>query len=54
MAQKQRDLIEDDKEVMEQDPEVMPGFYQGDMAGMYHTDDTDDDVKKSYTICKFI
>ncbi len=52
MAQKQRDLIEDDKEVMEQDPEVMPGFYQGDMAGMYHTDE--DDVKKSCTICKFI
>lgn len=29
MAQKQRDLIQGDKELMEQDPEVMPGFFQG-------------------------
>ncbi|XP_021948166.1 zinc metalloproteinase nas-14 [Folsomia candida] len=39
MAQKQRDLIQGDKELMEQDPEVMPGFFQGDMAGMFDGED---------------
>lgn len=40
IAQKQRDLLEDDflEMMSDQDPEVQPGFFEGDMAGM----DTDE------------
>lgn len=44
IAQKQRDLIDND--LLEQDPEVMPGFYQGDMAGVYY----DDEVRTTTSI----
>jgi hypothetical protein len=42
MAQRQRDLLfdeDEDSELLDQDPEVMPGFYQGDMAGVYYNED---------------
>jgi hypothetical protein len=36
IAQKQRDLLDEEyTELMEdQDPEVQPGFFEGDMAGV--------------------
>ncbi|ODM97305.1 Zinc metalloproteinase nas-4 [Orchesella cincta] len=37
IAQRQRDLIEDEEALLfGQDPEVTPGFYEGDLAGIYH------------------
>ncbi|CAL8083276.1 unnamed protein product [Orchesella dallaii] len=37
LAQRQRDLLEDEETLLSgQDPEVTPGFFEGDLAGIYH------------------
>lgn len=43
LAVRQRDLIdEDDAILLDQDPEVTPGFFEGDMAGIYHENEVND------------
>ncbi len=49
LAVRQRDLLdEDDAILLDQDPEVTPGFFEGDMAGIYQENEVN--YYKTYMI----